>query len=278
MAVHRHDSAASLKSADKFGDAMRVLSRRSTRDVVVPAPPGRLARRLARPARHRLGGGRAAADRPAAGGAAPPAHPADPARGLLGAAGAGARWACRGALFAQIVSDALLVGLRRPPAQAGAAAGPAPCCRGPAGPGARAAPAPPSRHAAAVRVEGIPVRIPPRPAPLTAPLPIPAARYEDRPLVATSATSSSPGHRCALEPRARPAAHLRRQGHRSAAATAGPRPHQAGRVDSHPRGRRARRPRRPTSRASTTSSTVGAAPAAGNLSPPAPQRGCGAVR
>lgn len=36
MALRRHDSATSLKSTDRFSDAMRVLSRKGARDVLVP--------------------------------------------------------------------------------------------------------------------------------------------------------------------------------------------------------------------------------------------------
>ncbi|MGB8652131.1 MAG: hypothetical protein WCD35_15885, partial [Mycobacteriales bacterium] len=36
MALKSHDSATSLRSTDRFSDAMRVLSRRGARDVLVP--------------------------------------------------------------------------------------------------------------------------------------------------------------------------------------------------------------------------------------------------
>ena len=36
MALKSHDSTTSLRSADRFSDAMRVLSRKSSRDVLVP--------------------------------------------------------------------------------------------------------------------------------------------------------------------------------------------------------------------------------------------------
>ncbi|MCW2545061.1 MAG: hypothetical protein JWM40_2613 [Frankiales bacterium] len=178
MAVHRHDSAASLKSADKFGDAMRVLSRRSTRDVVVPRRPADSlvvsATRSPRPllAEPRSTGRQLAAQR---------------RRRTLAILG-GAAWltlvlavvGIPGALVAHVVVDLLVVGFvvhlrkqallrtQRRNAELRRARVPAP------------------RRASTV--EGIPARMPVRPAPIEVSLTIPAARYEDKPAVPVAAT------------------------------------------------------------------------------------------
>lgn len=183
MAVHRHDSAASLKSADKFGDAMKVLSRRTTRDVVVPrrpadsmvisetrsprpvAPSGPTGRQLAAQRRRRSLAVLAAVSWLTL------------VLAVVGVAGA---------LYVHVLSDLLLVGfvvhLRKQAvlrAQRKAAEQ------------RRQQRVPAPRRS--LSVEGIPARMPSRPAPLTAPLPIPAARYEDKPAVPVPAPAATVG-------------------------------------------------------------------------------------
>jgi hypothetical protein len=174
MALKSHDTTASLKSADRFSDAMQVLSGRKSsagrRDVVMP-------RRA--PAPPVLSAPRRAPDRPA------PAAPPRPVRAtqaerrrrtvlvLLGLAlltlGLG-MLGSRVLLVAHVLTDLLLVGFLFH-------------CRRQAVLKAqrrvrslqRSAPA----VARAPRIAGIPDRMPARPAPLAAPAPVPAARYDD---------------------------------------------------------------------------------------------------
>lgn len=189
MAVRSHDSATSLKSADRFGDAMRVLSRRGARDIVIPrrsydslvvsetksprplAPePRASARQLAARRRRRtllvLAG---------------------VSWGTLVLAVMGVAWM----LPAQIATDLLVIACllhlrkqarlraeRRTAERRTAERRPVPARRPEA-----AAFVPP-----APRVEGIPSRLPARPAPLAAP----AARYEDKPLVAAASVGGTP--------------------------------------------------------------------------------------
>jgi hypothetical protein len=183
MAVHRHDSAASLKSADKFGDAMRVLSRRSTRDVVVPRRPADSlvvsATRSPRPPLEepRSTGRQLAAQR---------------RRRTLSILGAAA-WltlvlavvGVPGARVAHVFVDLLVVGfvvhLRKQAllrAERRAAE-------------LRRARVPAPRRSSSV--EGIPARMPSRPSPIDASLTIPAARYEDKPLVTATAPAAAVG-------------------------------------------------------------------------------------
>ena len=188
MALRSHDSATSLKSADRFGDAMRVLSRRSSRDVLVPGRPHDSLviseTRSPRPVLAedpRVAGRRLAARRRA--------------RTLvvllllcltsLGLVFAGVTWG----LTAQLACDGLLVAFvahlrKQAKLRAARQAAELRRARRPA----------PARYVPSV--EGIPARLPARPAPLQAPLPIPAARYEDKPLVAAAlapATSAPVG-------------------------------------------------------------------------------------
>ena len=186
MALRSHDSATSLKSADRFGDAMRVLSRRSSRDVLIPRRPydslvvseTRSARPVA--AAPRESGRQLAARRRR--------------RTLLVL---GASWAVTGVLaamgiswtlHAHLASVVLLVAFvlhlrkqARLRAQRRAAE---------QRPARRPAPAP-AFVPPAPRVEGIPQRLPVRqqPAAAAAPAAAPAARYEDKPLVASPAAS-----------------------------------------------------------------------------------------
>ncbi len=181
MALRSHDSATSLRSADRFSDAMRVLSRKSARDVLVPRrsyssvvlsetrsaflsvlepDPVGTARRTAAERRLRS------------------------LLVLLGTAlvtlGLGI-YGVPGLLVVHVLCDVLLVAfvvhlrrqavlrVHRPVARV------------------RARPSPVRR---APRIAGIPDRMPTRPAPLTVALPAPAARYEDRPVAATGTEGS----------------------------------------------------------------------------------------
>ena len=216
MALRRHDSATSLKSTDRFSDAMRVLSRKGARDVLVPRRRQTLVvsqTRSARPA------ARATGVTPATGVTATtgvtgvaattwplPAAPVELAQAQLPAPGRTAAERRRRALL-------VLVGLMLLTLIAGLV-GPAPllgvhvACdlllvafvvhlrrqavlrqqvlrrR------ARAAAHGFTAVARPARIAGIPERMPRRPRPLTVPLPAPAARHED-PLPATGTDGSS---------------------------------------------------------------------------------------
>lgn len=166
MALKSHDTSASLRSVDRFGDAMRVLSRRTPgerREVIVPRAP-----------------------------LAPldpvPLTAAERRRRtllvLVGLALVTLGLALLGSgllLAAHLTCDALLVAfvvhLRRQAVFRAAQR-----TRRPAVAPAQGPP----------RVRGIPDRMPVRPAPLTAPLPAPAARYDDAaPAVAATGTDGS---------------------------------------------------------------------------------------
>ncbi|MDP3711505.1 MAG: hypothetical protein Q8R60_03345 [Mycobacteriales bacterium] len=201
MALRSHDSTSSLSSVDRFSDAMRVLSRREGTSstsrvgqrslVVLPAPraPAPTVSLAVRRRRTLLGLLAAAAVT------------------LLGSLVAGPL------LWVHLLLDALVVAFvvhcrrqaqlkaarttHRPPvrasapARAAAPARPATTAR-PAAPvrAATGRPAPVAVAAAAqvgraargvtpAHVVGIPDRMPARPAPLTAPLPAPAARHDE---------------------------------------------------------------------------------------------------
>lgn len=188
MALRSHDSTTSLRSTDRFNDAMRVLSRRGARDVVTPnrGVPSFVVSQTRSP-------------RPAPVAPSPildhvehlPLTAAQRrARTLLALLGLSitslglallgvplARWV-------QVLCDLLLVAfvvhLRRTVKRSTARR-----------PVRRAAPvtAAPVRRRGP-RIAGIPDRMPARPAPLTVPLPAPAARYEDRPIAVTAATGT----------------------------------------------------------------------------------------
>jgi hypothetical protein len=185
MALHSHDSAASLKSADKFGDAMRVL-RRSSRDVLVPR----------RPAESLVFSETRSSRSPLVVPVVPGIEPTPVLRSGLTVAQRrlrtlvallGLSWlslllavvAVPGTLWVHIGADVLLIGfavhLRRQ-AKAKASRRAAELRR------ARTAPPAPKP---APKVTGVPERMPVRPAPLAVPEPAPAARYEDKPLAAT---------------------------------------------------------------------------------------------
>lgn len=193
MALRSHDSATSLRSADRFSDAMRVLSRRSARDVLVPRRSSTLVVSETKSARP-------AAPEPAA----EPDVEQDPVAGarrtaaerrlrtlkvLLGTALVTLGLALFGvgpALWLHLLCDLLLaafvVHLRRQAVLRSQRQARRSGQRPRVAPDAR--PAAPARRAP--RIAGIPDRMPARPAPLTAPLPAPAARYEDRPMPAAA--------------------------------------------------------------------------------------------
>lgn len=185
MALRSHDSATSLRSADRFGDAMRVLSRRGTRDVLVP-----------RRAYSSLVVSETKSARPVPVVEEPVAELVEaPTRRtaaerrlrtlmiLLGTAlvtlGLGL-FGLRSLFVVHVGCDLLIVAfvvhLRRQAvlrAQRQALVA------------QRRAAAPPRAVRRARRIAGIPDRMPVRPTPLTQPLPVPAARYEDKPMSAT---------------------------------------------------------------------------------------------
>jgi hypothetical protein len=158
MALRSHDSSTSLSSVDRFSDAMRVLARREqqgrsrARTFVLPPKP--------------------------AGEAKPPVPLAVRRRrvllsmlglslvllvlAVLGSTSAIAGHLLVDVLIATYVGHLRRQAIRKAERQVRAA-------------GAR--PARPRRQQ--LRIAGIPDRMPARPAPLAAPLPVPAARYED---------------------------------------------------------------------------------------------------
>lgn len=182
MALRSHDSATSLRSADRFSDAMRVLSRKSSRDVLVP-----------RRAYDSLVVSETRSARPAPVAAPPPVGLPVTARRtaaerrlrtllvLVGVAlvtlGLGL-FGLTAFMAVHLLCDALLAGfvvhLRRQ-AVLRAERVVRQARRVERVTGTRRAP----------RIAGIPDRMPARPAPLVAPLPAPAARYEDKPVAAT---------------------------------------------------------------------------------------------
>ena len=196
MALRSHDSATALKSTDRFSDAMRVLSRRGTRHVLVPRrshsslviSETKSTRRVPTASEDAI----ESYDEPFE-----PPTPRTPAERrlrtllvLLGTAlltlGLGL-YGFRLLLIAHAASDLLLVlfvvHLRRQAVlkvqrQARLARRPA---------AARAAA--PVRKAP--RIAGIPNRMPARPAALSQPLPAPATRYEDKPTAAAAALDNS---------------------------------------------------------------------------------------
>jgi hypothetical protein len=199
MALRSHDSATSLKSTDTFSDAMRVLSRRGSRDVLVPKRKHStlVVSETKSPRAPRI-------PEEAAGLEADVAEPRLPKTAaerrlrflmvLVGTAlvtlGLGL-YGLRALLVAHVACDLLLVAfvvhLRRQAVlraqRAARAARHAARTPQAARPVRAARPAP--------RIAGIPDRMPPKPAPLTMPLPAPAARYEDRPVLAATGTDSS---------------------------------------------------------------------------------------
>lgn len=179
MALKSHDTSASLRSVDRFGDAMKVLSRRTPgdrREVVVPRLPVEPYEDLPLTAAERRRRTLSV---------------------LVGSALVTLGLALLGStllLLVHLLCDALLVAFLvhcRQQALRRAQARRAQARRAPR-PARSAASAPPASRPAAARVQGIPDRMPARPAPLAAPLPAPAARYEDPvPVVAATGTDDS---------------------------------------------------------------------------------------
>ncbi len=182
MALRSHDTSTALKSADRFSDAMRVLSRRGARDVLVP-----------KRSHSSLVISETRSARPVAPVApAPPVAPRSAAERrlrtlqvLFGLAlvtlGLGL-YGLRLFLVAHVACDLLLVlfvvHLRRQALFKAQRA-------------ARAARRRPVAARQAPRIAGIPDRMPLRPTALTQPLPAPATRYEDKPTPAAAAQDSS---------------------------------------------------------------------------------------
>jgi hypothetical protein len=179
MALRSHDTSTALKSADRFSDAMRVLSRRGARDVLVP-----------KRSHSSLVVSETKSARPVA--AVEPAAPRTAAERrlrtlqvLLGLALVTLGLGLFGfglLLIAHVACDLLLVlfvvHLRRQAVLKAQRA-------------ARAARRRPAATRRAPRIAGIPDRMPVRPAALTQPLPAPATRYEDKPTPAAAAQDSS---------------------------------------------------------------------------------------
>ena len=154
MALRSHDSSTSLSSVDRFSDAMRVLSRReqqgrgAMRSFVMPARPGPTPQAVPLAVRRRrvllalVGGALLSL-----------------LLGLVGPRGFLALFMLLGILAVAFVVHLRRQALLRVERQYREAAQ--------------------TREAEPSRVAGIPDRMPARPLPLRAPLPVPAARYED---------------------------------------------------------------------------------------------------
>ncbi|MCU1592757.1 MAG: hypothetical protein JWO12_149 [Frankiales bacterium] len=197
MALRSHDNSTSLRSTDRFSDAMRVLSRRSARDVLVPrrshsslvisetksarrAPTATEDAQVDDEVEHHVP--RTAAERRL--------------RTLMVLVGLAlvtlglALYGIRLALVVHGLCDLLLVlfvvHLRRQAiVRAQRVARAARVAR------ATGASRPASPVRKAPRIAGIPDRMPMRPAALTQPLPAPATRYEDKPTAAAAAIDDS---------------------------------------------------------------------------------------
>jgi hypothetical protein len=198
MALRSHDNSSQAKSADRFSHAMRVLSRRSSRDVLVPRRKYSSLvvseTKSERPAR--IPEERQVEDEdydepvpltPAQRRARTLAVLAGLALVTLGLWLAGVAVA----LYAHVVVDLLVVAFvghcRRQAVLRARLRTSRPRARAVA-PAARPAVARPA--ARPTRIAGIPDRMPHRPAPLTAPLPAPAARYEDQQPAVAAATGT----------------------------------------------------------------------------------------
>ena len=184
MALRSHDSATALRSTDRFSEAMRTLSGKGARDVLVPRRRQTLVvseTRSSRPPR--------VVPVPDRDEAPPVARAtAGQRRGrvltvLVGLAALtlpgyllGPSWLL-GPLVVDVTLVAFVVHLRRQAVRRRQT-----IRRGARSGGPRRAPR-------TVRIPGVPDRMPVRPAPLATPLPAPAARYED-PLPATGTGGS----------------------------------------------------------------------------------------
>jgi len=193
MALKSHDSSTALKSADKFSDAMRVLSRRGARDVLVPRRGyTSMVVSATKSIRAATAVAPVEADLPVLKTIRTPAQRR--LRSLLVLGGfavvtlALALYGVRLMLAAHLVGDLLLVlfvvHLRRQAVLKAQRDARRARVAAAVSAGGRTRPARPVRQAP--RIAGIPDRMPARPAPLSAPLPAPAARYEDRPLPDTT--------------------------------------------------------------------------------------------
>ncbi len=189
MALRSHDSATSLKSTDRFSDAMRVLSRRGERAVIVPRRGPSLVVSATKSARPDPADLRVyvATELPTR----DPLTPAERRRrllfGLLGTCALTLGLALTVLpvlLWVHLAADLLVVAfvvhLRKQAVQ-----------RAQRHVRSRRQPAPLAAPVRRRRVAGIPDRMPARPAPLTMPLPAPAARYDDKPLAATGTSGEA---------------------------------------------------------------------------------------
>lgn len=207
MALRRHDAATSLRSPDRFSDAMRVLSRRAAgdrRDVLVPRRSSssmvvsetKSARPVPSPA---LQVDLLVHDDLAREKIVPTAAErrrrtlqilVGTALLSLGVAMLGVTGGWLLQLFCDLLLTSFVVHLRRQAVLKAQRVRRRPVAVAAGSGSAADRPARPVRRA--VRIAGIPDRMPARPAPLTVPLPAPAARYEDRMPVPAAAGTWSP--------------------------------------------------------------------------------------
>jgi hypothetical protein len=199
MALKSHDTSTSLKSTDKFSDAMRVLSRRGSRDVLVPQRKhSTLVVSATKSAR---------APRIPEEAALVEDYPVEPrlpksaaerrlrfllvlvgtALVTLGLGLIGSRVLLIAHALCDLMLVAFVVHLRQQAVLKAQRAAQA-ARRAARSPQAARSTRPVRR---AARIAGIPDRMPPKPAPLTMPLPAPAARYDDRPVLAATGTENS---------------------------------------------------------------------------------------
>jgi hypothetical protein len=177
MALRSHDTSTSLSSVDRFSDAMRVLSRREQngrvagRAFVMPARPVAARETLPLAVRRRR--------------VLLTVVALALVTLLLGLVGPG--WLLAPAALFAGLAVAYVVHLRRQ------AVLKAERDRRAAARARRAAPPAVRRTARPIRIAGVPDRMPPRPAPLGAPLPAPAARYEDPLPIAATGTDNASG-------------------------------------------------------------------------------------
>lgn len=184
MALRSHDSATTVRSADRFGDAMRVLSRRPTgHERTVLMPPR--ARPLGEPALSPSAGSSVVAPRQTRSLAARRLRTLGvllvTGLALLAAGLLGTQVLLVPAGLVAVLAVLFVVHCRRQAVLAAERARRA-AARARRTGAASARPAP--------QVTGIPQRMPARPLPLPAPLPAPAARY-DEPVPVPAALGSS---------------------------------------------------------------------------------------
>lgn len=191
MALKSHDRDSSLRSADRFSDAMRVLSRKSARDVLVPRRPYASfmvsETKSPRPAPQPVPAA-VVADVPTGARRMAARRRLRTLLVLLATASvtlALGVFVLRVLLVVHLACDLLLVAFaihlrRQAIAKAERDARAAHRARQQERPSRRT-----------TRIAGIPNRMPTRPAPLTAPLPAPAARYEDFVATGTDGTGGT---------------------------------------------------------------------------------------